>query len=133
MAVMPVAVHLLGSPLAAVLTAICAIMLLTCPNACAGCDNLNARSPLPSRAPSLSFESTRGFGLHVALLASDSFIDLSWSADYSGADFDSPPREADSAHAFIFFSTCFAGPTALSKLRRLLFRMADIPPPHLGG
>lgn len=133
MAVMAVAVHLLGRPLAAVLTAICAIILLTCSDACAGCDNLNARSPLPSRAPSPSLESARGFGFHVAPLASDSFIDRSWSEDYSGADLDSLQREADSARASISSSASFAGPTALSKLRRLLFRMADIPPPHFGG
>jgi hypothetical protein len=128
---MSAAARVLGRPLAAVLTGVCAIMLLTCPHACAAYDNLNLAAGTPSGAPARSSEAAHGCGLHLALLASDSFLDLSSSVDYSSADFDWPQPNVDSDHEFISFSARFAGPTILSKLHRLLFRMADIPPPHL--
>lgn len=131
MTVMSAVVHGLGRPLAAVLTAISAIILLTSPDVYGDCGSLNAGSA-PSRAPSLSSESTHGFVLHLALPASDSFIALSSTADYSGADLDSTQPDIDSGQTFNSYSARFAVPTVLSKLHRLLFRIAYIPPPHPG-
>ncbi len=129
MAVMASVVSHRASCLAGVATAIAVVALLLGPNQTAHACGANAAAASPSNDATLVSESAHGVAVHLAVFPPDTCIEPSSTSDRTGSELNSTHLDTIADRSWIWAIGDLFSCSYSSGLRRLVFQMADIPPP----
>jgi len=129
MAVMADVVRRRGYCLGAV-TVITVLALLLGPNPVGSCYGSNAETTSPAPEAALVSELLPGFDFHVAVFPLGTCIDLSFAWDRAGPELNSAQTDTPGNRLRLAPGSVLSGRSVLSRLRRNVCRMANIPPPR---
>lgn len=112
-----------------VITVITVVALLLGPNLIADYYGVNAAADIPSNGATLVAESADGVASHIAVFPPDTCVDPAWTSDRTGSELNSTHLDALADRSWISSRSDLFSCSYSSRLRRLVFQMADIPPP----
>jgi hypothetical protein len=129
MAVMADVVRRRGYCLVGAMTVITVLALLLGLNPVCGCYGFNAGAATPAHGAALASSSSQSFGFHVAVFPLNTCIDSSFALDRPGPELDSAQPYTPGGRLRLASGSLLSGRPVLSRLRRIVCRMANIPPP----